>query len=141
MRTSILGTLVSIALAAVAPAFAQTDGSIPPPPVAEGSPSQPEVEFLANVIWLEQPDGEVFARFYPQPAIDREAEGRVTLDCLVGADGRLTCTVVSEDPPGLGFAYATLGVARHFRAAPLTRDGVSTAGGRVRRTIRWVIVG
>jgi TonB family protein len=126
-------------LASAGPGLAQTDALAPQRTVADAALSEPAA-FLNNVIWLEQPDGEVFARFYPQAAIARQAEGRVTLDCLVGEVGRLTCTVVSEDPPGLGFGYATLGIASHFRAAPQTRDGVNTAGRRVRRTVRWMLL-
>jgi TonB family protein len=92
---------------------------------------------LTGVTWLEQPNGRDYARYYPSRAMDREQEGRVTLDCLVSADGRISCSVTSEDPPNWGFGEASLRIARHFRVAPQTADGRATTGGRIRRTIVW----
>jgi TonB family protein len=111
-----------------------------PIPVAiDPPPAPPSGRVLTGLTWLEQPDVSDFARLYPERAKQENVSGRVTLDCLVSADGRLSCTVISEDPPGFGFAEATLRIAREFRIAPQTQDGVATAGGRIRRTIRWVI--
>ena len=94
---------------------------------------------LTNVIWLAQPDGVAFARHYPQAAQEQRVEGRVILDCVVGDEGRLTCVVQSEDPPGYGFGEATLAIAQEFRAGPVTRDGEPTAGRHVRRAVRWLM--
>ena len=102
-------------------------------------PAPPTPDFLMNVIWLEQPNARDFALNYPTRAQAETLSGRVTLDCRVIADGRLNCLVTNEDPHGYGFAEATLAISREFRLAPQTRDGVPTEGGRIRRTIRWVI--
>jgi hypothetical protein len=51
----------------------------------------------------------------------------------------LNCTVTSEDPPGYGFAEATMRITRHFRVAAATRNGQATTGGRIRRTIVWQV--
>ncbi len=113
----------------------------PIPIAVDPPPSPPTPSTITNAVFLEQPDARDFARYYPERAQEREVEGRATVECIVGADGRLSCTVTSEDPPGYGFGEATLRVARHFRVAPATRDGVATSGGRIRRTIRWVLPG
>lgn len=102
-------------------------------------PAPPPLNVLTNLVWLEQPDAPAYARHYPREARQRSINARVVLDCVVDAEGRLDCSVFSEDPDGQGFAEATLEIARYFRVAPQTRDGVPTEGGRVRRVIRWVM--
>ncbi|MEQ1619726.1 MAG: TonB family protein [Terricaulis sp.] len=64
-----------------------------------------------------------------------ELEGDVSLDCLVSAEGRLDCAIVSEDPTGFGFGEAALRISRSFRMALMTLDGVPAAGGRYRMRI------
>lgn len=118
------------------------DLSAPPTPTpipvaVDPPPAPPTPAVLTGVTWLEQPDARDYVRYYPSRAMEREQEGRVTLDCLVSADGRIACTVTSEDPTGWGFGEASLRVARHFRLAPTTSDGRPTSGGRIRRTIVW----
>jgi protein TonB len=118
------------------------DLSAPPTPTpipvaVDPPPAPPTPSVLTGVTWLEQPNGRDYARYYPSRAMDREQEGRVTLDCLVSADGRISCSVTSEDPPNWGFGEASLRIARHFRVAPQTADGRATTGGRIRRTIVW----
>ena len=63
-------------------------------------------------------------------------EGVVILDCQVQADGRISdCSVVSETPPGMGFAEAAI---RATRRARLNRREVARAvDGRVRFTTRF----
>jgi periplasmic protein TonB len=118
------------------------DLSAPPTPTplplaVDPPPTPPAPSVLTNPQWLQRPNAADFARYYPERAQEREVEGRVSIACIVGADGRLTCTVTSEDPPGYGFAEATLRISRFFRVAPATRDGVPTAGGRWNTTVRW----
>lgn len=110
-----------------------------PLPVAVDPPPAPpgQTAFLLSPVWLAQPDAADYRRFYPERAHAERVEGRATLDCLVAANGALSCTVTAEDPPGYGFGEASLRIARELRMAPETRDGVATAGGRLRRTFRW----
>lgn len=120
------------------------DLSAPPTPTpipvaVDPPPAPPTPSVLTNPVWLEQPNARDFARYYPDRARERDMEGRATVECIVNVDGRLSCTVTSEDPPGWGFGEATLQAARHFRVSPQTRDGQPTSGGRIRRTIRWVL--
>lgn len=107
----------------------------PPPPPAPPAPPAPTI--ITNPQWLERPDGNDFADLYPQRALDRNRTGRVVLDCIVGANGRITCTVASEDPPGWGFGEASLRAARRFRMSPRLENGQPSEGGRVRIPMSW----
>lgn len=138
--------LALVVASLVSPAWAQNASPPAPPPVPMVVPPPlppipPRPNLVTNVFWVERPDARDFARNYPQRALDENVSGRALLECLVVADGRLACTVVSEEPEGYGFGEASLRVARSFRMAPETRDGVPTAGGRVRVPIRWNLVG
>jgi protein TonB len=111
----------------------------PIPVAVDPPPAPPTPSVLTNATFTQRPDARDFARYYPERALEREVEGRATIECIVNANGSLSCTVTSEDPPGYGFGEATLRVSRHFRVAPATRDGVATSGGRIRQTVRWQI--
>jgi protein TonB len=87
--------------------------------------------------WLSTPNARDFARFYPPRALDRGVSGRVLLDCIVGADGRIACSVGSETPQGQGFGEAALRIAQSFRMAPQTVNGSPTDGGHVRVPITF----
>lgn len=109
-----------------------------PIPVAiDPPPAPPTPSVITDPTWLQRPDGRDFARHYPPRALDRGQEGRVTLDCIVNADGRISCTVTAEEPSGWGFGEAAIRISRSFRMAPATRDGAPTSGGRVRVPIRF----
>ncbi|MGE3143833.1 MAG: energy transducer TonB [Hyphomonadaceae bacterium] len=101
------------------------------------TPPPPPVAVITNPQWIERPNGRDFAREYPDRALEREREGRVVLDCVVGADGRISCSVTSEDPEGWGFGNAALRIARSFRLAPRLENGQPTEGGRVRVPIAF----
>jgi protein TonB len=117
-----------------------TTTTVTPIPVAvDPPPAPPNPAVLTGMNWVERPTGQDFARNYPHDALRNNIEGRAILDCLVGADGRLSCIVLSEEPVGQGFGEASLRVARSFRAALQTRDGRTTAGGRARVPITWRI--
>lgn len=61
-----------------------------------------------------------------------QTKGHASINCRVGADGRLSdCRVVSETPPGRGFGQAALRMAGRIRINPRTRSGRPTAGARV----------
>lgn len=73
--------------------------------------------------------------FYPAAAQEQGIGGRVVLECPIGEDGRVACEVVEETPTGMAFGAAAVRMSEDWRIAPQTRDGVATAGGRIRRTL------
>jgi protein TonB len=109
-----------------------------PIPVAiDPPPAPPNPGIITNPTFLQRPSGQDFARYFPPRALERGQSGRVMLDCLVAADGRISCSVSSEDPPGWGFGEASIRAAREFRVAPSTVDGRPTSGGRIRVPMAW----
>jgi protein TonB len=118
------------------------DLSAPPTPTpipvaVDPPPAPPTPAVLTGMVWLQRPSSQDFNRYYPSRAMEREQEGRVVLDCLVSADGRIACTVISEDPTGWGFGDAAIRISRNFRAAAQTADGRPTSGGRTRVPITF----
>ena len=118
------------------------DLSAPPTPTpipvaVDPPPAPPTPAVLTGMVWLQRPSSQDFNRYYPPRALEREQEGRVMLDCLVDAGGRISCTVISEDPTGWGFGEAALRISRNFRAAAQTSDGRPTSGGRTRVPISF----
>jgi protein TonB len=72
--------------------------------------------------WIERPRHP--ERFYPRDAFVRGIDGRVELACFVEIDGRLTCEVATETPPGHGFGDAALALARAHVMQPAVENGV-----------------
>ncbi|MFZ5685745.1 energy transducer TonB [Phenylobacterium sp.] len=75
------------------------------PPAVE----QPQV-IRAN--WKQKPTAEQAWAFYPKAGLERGVGGKVVMTCVVLETGRTSnCTVISEDPPGLGFGEAATKIA------------------------------
>lgn len=104
-------------------------------PRAEG----PAPDDIENARFLQQPSGRDFVENYPPLATAQYVEGSATIECFVELDTSLRCRVTAETPMGWGFGQAALDISRSFRVAPATRNGVPTRGGRIRRTIRFVL--
>jgi len=100
--------------------------------VMDSPPAQPQPSVLIGVIWLQRPNAEQFAQYYPPAAGQQRLGGNATLECLVDATGHLSCRVISEAPEGLGFGEAALRLSQFFQAGDKTSAGVATSGGRVR---------
>jgi len=87
--------------------------------------------------WIHQPNGDDFARFYPDRAQRLAVAGRVVLHCQVNASGTLNCSVSSETPPDQEFGSAALKISKLFKMRPMTKDGVPTDGGSINIPIRF----
>lgn len=107
-----------------------------PPPAAPPQPKStlgPNGEVLRPSTWVRQPQPD-----FPLSAMRRGVEqGNVVLLCETLATGRFgACEVVSETPPGLGFAEAAAASMREARVTPYSVDGVATAH-EIQFTIRF----
>jgi protein TonB len=89
--------------------------------------------------WAAQPSGRDLIQAYPPRALARGIQGETRLMCRIWPNGRLYgCYVVSETPPGFGFAGAALSLVPRFQARllpgrPIPRDMRVTVG------IHWVL--
>jgi TonB family protein len=68
--------------------------------------------------------GDKNQRYYPPDAQSSGREGRAVIKCKITVRGTAEdCVVVSEDPPGLGFGQAALGMSCLFKFKPAMADG------------------
>lgn len=91
----------------------------------------------AKDLYAEFAAGRVFARLYPEEAMDRRLNGETSLGCVVQADRRLRCFLLSETPEGWGFGFAALMLSREFRVVERLPDGRATLGGAIHLPIRF----
>lgn len=90
--------------------------------------------------WDRMPDGGNFARNYPSRAVDAGVPGVAVMCCSVNNRRRLDCTIAFEWPQNYGFGDATLQVSEGFRLSEESYAAVrDQQGGRLRRTVRWVL--
>lgn len=76
--------------------------------------------------WKVVPDGQAMADAYPGFASHAGIEGKASLVCQSGIDGRLSdCRVEKVAPLGLGFDAAALKLTERFESNPQTRNGVA----------------
>jgi protein TonB len=76
--------------------------------------------------------GQGLSRIQSETSVDPAAPGKVVLNCEIAEAGALRdCRVVSEEPPGLGYADAALKVACAMRMSGAVVD---TSGPRPRIT-------
>jgi len=90
----------------------------------------------ATVLFASMPD---ISRFYPQRAMQREAEGVVEVACLVRPDYRVTCGTISETPPGWEFGLATQRAMRTVRVQETASNGEPTTGACFRKRVRFLL--
>jgi hypothetical protein len=92
---------------------------------------------IMSMQWAVRPTVADYARLYPAEALQSGVGAQVRLDCVVQGDQTLQCSVVSEMPAGLGFAEASLEIAKVYRAEAQI-SGTPTEAGRAILTIRWL---
>jgi protein TonB len=69
-----------------------------------------------------------------------EVNGKASISCMVNAKGTLeNCSVVSEDPPDMGFGDAAMKMTKLFKMRPATKDGQPVNGQSVRIPLRFQI--
>jgi TonB family protein len=93
---------------------------------------------LVDPIWVRFADPKMAGAVFPDAAAKAGYKtGKGVVDCGVNHDGSLTdCTVVSEDPPGLGFGDSAMTIAKVMVMNPWTIQGTPVDGARVRVPIR-----
>lgn len=136
--------VLAVALSSLASVHAQEPTHTPPGEVAPpatsadagteaSAPDEPPVapRIISAPLWR-PPENCDRIHFYPREAHRQDVEGVANLDCLVDGDGRLSCTIVDEEPAGFGFGEAALQISTCFRMQPRDRDGELTAGGYFR---------
>ena len=98
-----------------------------PPQIVRRPPS-----VITNPGWLTQPTGADLLAVFPPRALEKGISGRVELECEVEVDTTLSgCTVIEEDPAGMGFGRAGLLLADKMRMRPQTVDGAPVRGAKV----------
>lgn len=92
------------------------------PPVVIPAPPKPRPEDFTNVTWSVRPVVE-----YPERALQRGVSyGQVVIECRVGAGGApQDCSVVMENPVGLGFGGAVLAAMEPARVSPDIPQGAA----------------
>lgn len=101
----------------------------------------PARRIIGKVQWARTPTGDAFMAGYPQAAKDAGVRtGRVVMACEAGAGGKLdNCSMVSEEPAGLGFGAAALSLSPSFHVRPWTAEGLPVIGGKIRVPVRYQI--
>ena len=120
------------------------DGSKTPPvltdgPVTDGPGTKPAEPAYVTAHWTRFPDSEALLDYYPSRAQDAEVEGSATLECTVADDkGRVTCTLLSEAPPGYGFGKATVRMVQDKGRVDTTQGDVRI-GAKLRTIVKWTL--
>jgi protein TonB len=108
-------------------------------PKAVESPPPPAPPVVSNPTWTRKPNGDDYARFYPERAQRLEKEGSATIKCVVTVKGALVnCQVLAEDPADFGFGEATKKVASLWKMKPQLVDG-NPVEATWQTRIRWVL--
>ncbi|MES1199843.1 MAG: energy transducer TonB [Pseudomonadota bacterium] len=117
------------------PAANDNLGSANTPVSLSASQATPQTAAPAShgiVTWAQRPTATRVAAQYPDRAARNGIGGRVDLDCTIGQDLGVSCSVAAETPPGQGFGRAALNLVSSFRAEHFLSDGTPAAGVHVR---------
>ena len=101
------------------------------------APKSPPVEVF-DPQWLRSVNPQKAGELFPYEAYKAGLKtGRGVVLCVAAHTGELTnCSVVSEDPPGMGFGKSALAVAAVMMMNPWTQQGAPVDGALVRVPIR-----
>jgi TonB family protein len=103
-------------------------------------PALPLAGVITKPDWLTKPSGDDFARDYPPIAMMMGLEGQSSIKCKVNEAGALeACTVISEQPAGIGFGQAAIQMSGLFRMKPQTVDGAPVGGAEVSIPIHFAM--
>lgn len=82
----------------------------------------------APAVLSQEPTFDQVLEAWPVQARAEHVGGEVSLDCVVGVEGRLeSCKVAAESTPDRGFGGAALVLAEYYRYRPATRGGQPVA--------------
>ena len=108
----------------------------PPPPAPAAVPADAGGHVITNPSWLAIPNGDQMAAVWPR--LGQATSGMGKIRCKVAVSGALTgCTLIAEDPPGVGFGAAALLLAPTFQLRPRLIDGKPVSGAEVVIPIRF----
>lgn len=123
-----LALTLCLTMASAATAQEASSTTVSPVDIAKPQPDVPR--------WLRMPSPSTVAKSYPKKALRRGQAGRVVLDCVTDAEGRMKdCQIVSETPAGAGFGQAALTLSGAFQLTKTTTSGKSTEGLHMRLPI------
>jgi TonB family protein len=84
------------------------------------------VKMLVNPLWIAAPTHAEVDAAWPKGALKAVTAGHATVRCRLTDDGHLRdCDAETEDPSGMGFAKAAVGLTAGFRAPVSEADAAS----------------
>jgi TonB family protein len=91
--------------------------------------------------WTSMPSPEQFKAVVPTVGVPPNLSSiKVVMSCLIGSGGAFgDCSVVSEEPSGLGVGPAMAKLGPAFKIGIWTAEGLPTVGGKIVAPIRYVI--
>jgi TonB family protein len=97
---------------------------------------------ITNPDWLLKPNGDDVGRAYPPIAMALNLDGLSSIKCRVTEAGAVEgCSVLSEQPTGIGFGQAAIQLSSLFRMKPQTIDGTPVDGTEVTIPISFRMAG
>ncbi len=97
---------------------------------------------LAHPSYTQLAKSEDIAAAYPKAAFTQKISGDVDLNCTADASGRLSdCKVIKEEPVGMAFGDAALGLSMKDRVKAKDDNGVAIAGRRFERSYNFLAPG
>jgi len=107
---------------------------------ADNAPAPSGPLSISHPDWVRRPNGSDLAQAYPSQAFKQGLGGQVLMSCKVTASGSMSdCSVLREQPEGLGFGQAALSLAPDFKMRRTRVDGQSVEGRTVQIPMRFAL--